>query len=66
MRNIKGKKYDKDMTTKEIGREVKKYIKNNFKNKVSVRTTYNTISLTTPLRMNTGDSYYLLNFRIVS
>ena len=45
MRNIKGKKYDKDMTTKEIGREVKKYIKNNFKNKVSVRTTYNTISV---------------------
>ena len=52
MRNIKGKKYDKDMTTKEIGRKVKKYIKDNFKKKVSVRTTYNTISVGIDLNKN--------------
>ena len=50
MREIKGKKYDKDMTTKEIGREVKKYIKENFRNKHSVRTSHNTISIKIELK----------------
>lgn len=50
MREFKGKKYDGEMTTKEIGREVKKYIKENFGNKNSVRTTYDTISIKIDLK----------------
>lgn len=50
MREVKGRKYDEEMTTKEIGREVKKYIKENFGNKNSVRTTYDTISIKIDLK----------------
>ena len=50
MREFKGKKYDREMTTKEIGRKVKKYIKENFGNKNSVRTTYDTISIKIDLK----------------